>query len=92
MSLDEMPADAPMWARVLAAKIDRLQARPAATGEPVMISASQADRLYRLRQGTVRATWEHGDGRLKGQLRRGRGPTGQVLYVDRADCDRIWKH
>jgi len=96
MSTDTLPADAPAWAQVLFAEIVHVKkivsSAQAQTPAPdATITANAADRLYHLREGTARATWDLGDGRLKGQLRKGRSPTGLVLYLDKADCDRLWR-
>ena len=96
MSAVAIPSDAPIWVQALFARIDELEQqvkrRPGrvVAADP-MITARQADVTYRLKNGTARATWERGDGRLKGQQRKGRSPTGLVLWLDRADCDAIWK-
>lgn len=87
-----LPADAPPWAQVLFTKLDRVeQAIVNQTGSTdEMVTARQVDVMFRLRAGTTRGMYEIGDGRLHGQLRRGRSPTGQVLYVNLADARRIW--
>jgi hypothetical protein len=100
-----LPADAPAWAVAMAEQmavhmrelinqdIRRLEvamARRQPADLDVMITARQADVHYRLRMGTARAAWERGDGTLRGKLRKGRSSTGQVLYLNRDDCERIW--
>jgi hypothetical protein len=51
-----------------------------------LVSASQADRLFRLRAGTARALWQKG--RVGGAERPGRGRYGKTLMLRKADLER----
>jgi len=50
-----------------------------------LLSASEADRAFRVRRGTCRGLWCAGA--IRGAERPGRGRTGRALYLRRDDLE-----
>lgn len=59
-------------------------------GRPVgaVITASEADRLFRRAKGTAAASYRAG--MLRGEQRRGSSRTGYVVYIRTEDAQRLW--
>lgn len=51
------------------------------------LTATQADRLYRLRHGTAAQAFRAG--LIAGDVRRGRGFAGRIILLRSDDCERV---
>jgi hypothetical protein len=61
--------------------------RPAAIGK-ALISASEADRIFRKQKGTAATAFRAG--LVKGEQRPGRGRAGITIYIRTTDAQRLW--
>jgi len=83
-----LTVESDVLARVVRDAVADAMGRHPATRKRAMISASEADRLYRRAKGTAATSYRAG--LVRGEERQGASRTGRVIWIRAADAERLW--